>query len=908
MQDQRLISPGPYRATKLWGEVTRLFRAGMPVRRHRLHLRSHDRCFTAAEAADWLHALLRDNRNFGPTVTREQTLQLLGKFLKNHVVEDVKGRWGTEAVRDDSKLYRFPVASPAKSMSGGSRQPLSERNSGSVARRRLGLKADAPPSLWSGSTSPARAKATFNPDEWRNVALALLCEALSLPSLAGLLDPASVDPTHIMRNVQGAGRRGLVILQDDTDDLPHWVLTAMKCLANWPGSEAGRSESYPGFERDVFGSVSQHFCSLADPLLTFPLYRLFVGVLVLTGYVLEEEPPPPPAHRERRPTEPLARRDQRWAPPPPPPILRRTPTPTLAPAHLPWASAENLLLSFTSAGNASDAVPAAPFRRAAPVRVKRHDSVTRAAPAGDPPRLVRPAPRPAPLPLHRGRSHHALAVLEEEEVDDGDGDVSPWAPAQRCFSLDSLAAAGSAELPTWVRPVGRAESFLLKRLQQQQPKHQQLQQYHHYQQQQQYHHYQQQQQYHQQQQQYHQQQQQLHHQQQHHQHQQYQQYPQYHRQQHQQHQQQLGEAGDPERLDQDVQEWGTTQRPRSWHTCLPEYTGDPRWDGGFGGVAGGGTSRSPPPERRSSAEPRPRVASLSACERRMQAGRRRAASCADVHGAARADAGWGRRGGLALGASAGDLGATPSPTPSPTPSYLGVQSAASGPTLVPSPEGAGREAACVAALRVCCLLLPPPSRRRLQLVTRMAARAIANGRLPPLHTTRGTRAHIVESLAPCVLRARDGEGAEGDALVSARLLTLLVENHGEVLFSSIPEPLARLARGESSAERTPPRMQELLEDHSPSPIRLRSHTSSPIRPITGLSEHPRRSASDGSVSPRDRRKRSQEYPASPRLQQLDAQRPRDAAKGPARTRPNIKPPLLLLAMTKPFKRKSSLRC
>uniref|UniRef100_S4RI71 DEP domain-containing protein n=1 Tax=Petromyzon marinus TaxID=7757 RepID=S4RI71_PETMA len=228
-------------ATVQWGEVTRLFRAGMPVRRHRLHLRSHDRCFTAAEAADWLHALLRDNRNFGPTVTREQTLQLLGKFLKNHVVEDVKGRWGTEAVRDDSKLYRFPVASPAKSMSGGSRQPLSERNSGSAARRRLGLKADAPPSLWSGSTSPARVKATFNPDEWRNVALALyvrffesesvedcagnrclcvcmcrLCEALSLPSLAGLLDPASVDPTHIMRNVQGAGRRGLVILQDDT--------------------------------------------------------------------------------------------------------------------------------------------------------------------------------------------------------------------------------------------------------------------------------------------------------------------------------------------------------------------------------------------------------------------------------------------------------------------------------------------------------------------------------------------------------------------------------------------------------------------------------------------------------------------------------------------------------------------
>uniref|UniRef100_S4RI59 DEP domain-containing protein n=1 Tax=Petromyzon marinus TaxID=7757 RepID=S4RI59_PETMA len=223
-------------ATVQWGEVTRLFRAGMPVRRHRLHLRSHDRCFTAAEAADWLHALLRDNRNFGPTVTREQTLQLLGKFLKNHVVEDVKGRWGTEAVRDDSKLYSFgesaPFASPPQkkhpNRSHDTKGPITlaklpESGFKSVASattlsatRRLGkpTERDSEADAQEWSTSPARVKATFNPDEWRNVALALLCEALSLPSLAGLLDPASVDPTHIMRNVQGAGRRGLVILQD----------------------------------------------------------------------------------------------------------------------------------------------------------------------------------------------------------------------------------------------------------------------------------------------------------------------------------------------------------------------------------------------------------------------------------------------------------------------------------------------------------------------------------------------------------------------------------------------------------------------------------------------------------------------------------------------------------------------
>lgn len=37
--------------------------------------------------------------------------------------------------------------------------------------------------------------------------------------------------------------------------------------------------SYPGFERDVFKSVSDYFHSLPQPLLTFQYYELFVNVL-----------------------------------------------------------------------------------------------------------------------------------------------------------------------------------------------------------------------------------------------------------------------------------------------------------------------------------------------------------------------------------------------------------------------------------------------------------------------------------------------------------------------------------------------------------------------------------------------------------------------------------------------------
>lgn len=87
--------------------MTKLFRAGMPLKKHRQHFRVYMSCFTASAAVDWLHELLKNNSNFGPEVTRHQTVQLLKKFLKNHVIEDVKGRWGMEDLEDNSQLYRY---------------------------------------------------------------------------------------------------------------------------------------------------------------------------------------------------------------------------------------------------------------------------------------------------------------------------------------------------------------------------------------------------------------------------------------------------------------------------------------------------------------------------------------------------------------------------------------------------------------------------------------------------------------------------------------------------------------------------------------------------------------------------------------------------------------------------------
>ena len=75
-------------------------------------------------------------------------------------------------------------------------------------------------------------------------------------------------------------------MEDKRDDLPHWVLSAMKCLANWPRqlrTVNGRESclpSYPGFEQDVFNVVKDYFLDLKEPLTTFGLYDHFLDAYI----------------------------------------------------------------------------------------------------------------------------------------------------------------------------------------------------------------------------------------------------------------------------------------------------------------------------------------------------------------------------------------------------------------------------------------------------------------------------------------------------------------------------------------------------------------------------------------------------------------------------------------------------
>ncbi|NXX69785.1 DEP1A protein, partial [Spizella passerina] len=122
-------------------------------------------------------------------------------------------------------------------------------------------------------------------ETWRNIIQIHLQTILGLPSLEEVLQPAQIIPEFVMYNVSNTSKHGVVILQDKAEDLPHWVLSAMKCLAYWPRNKDMSQDTYSGFERDVFRTVADYFLSLPEPLLTFEYYELFVNILVLCGYI-----------------------------------------------------------------------------------------------------------------------------------------------------------------------------------------------------------------------------------------------------------------------------------------------------------------------------------------------------------------------------------------------------------------------------------------------------------------------------------------------------------------------------------------------------------------------------------------------------------------------------------------------
>ncbi|NWR87384.1 DEP1A protein, partial [Furnarius figulus] len=287
-----------------WHDVAARFRAGMPQRRHRQLLRQHPRCFSAGEAQRWLRRELRDR--LGAELSAEQARRLLGKFLQSHIIEDIHGRWGHDSLGHDSALYRFPSTSPVKPPPSPSREnsenfptdigklfKLPHLSKRTLKKRESlqsleNLEKNRPDVIKENKEDTLPRKEIsqeYVHETWRNIILIHLQSILGLPSLEGVLQPTQLVPEHIVYNVSSTSRHGVVVLHNKSEDLPHWVLSAMKCLAYWPRNNDMSQATYSGFERDVFRTVADYFLSLPEPLLTFEYYDLFVNVLVMCGYI-----------------------------------------------------------------------------------------------------------------------------------------------------------------------------------------------------------------------------------------------------------------------------------------------------------------------------------------------------------------------------------------------------------------------------------------------------------------------------------------------------------------------------------------------------------------------------------------------------------------------------------------------
>ncbi|XP_071953815.1 DEP domain-containing protein 1B-like isoform X3 [Antedon mediterranea] len=323
----------PFRATRLWNGLIKEFRNGIYPKRHRWRMRYYDNCFTSSEAIEFLLIHLHNDPSFGPWVTRDQALRLLTKFIENHVIIEVKSSSSKGPFEDDGRLYRMCPFSPIKKLRSAlnSRTNLRELAEASPKKRpKSSVKpkkiVSTPPtsSLSVPFSKPAlkevkeqqefvrHSSALLRVNEqqefvrrpsarlksckviprsigkveyqevWKSSALTRLQRITGVSTIEDFVRVDEIQACDIIQNNLKISHNKIVIIEDKSQDLPHWVLSAMRCLAHWPDrADETVLPSYPGFERDVFKTVSNYFHSQPEPLLTYNLYDIITGSFCL---------------------------------------------------------------------------------------------------------------------------------------------------------------------------------------------------------------------------------------------------------------------------------------------------------------------------------------------------------------------------------------------------------------------------------------------------------------------------------------------------------------------------------------------------------------------------------------------------------------------------------------------------
>ncbi|XP_017494092.1 PREDICTED: DEP domain-containing protein 1A-like, partial [Rhagoletis zephyria] len=252
-----------FKATRIWNEILQAFYLGIELKKHSRTMKTYHDCFTASQAVDWLKNYLRECEHFRDRkVTRFQALNLLRKYHKSCIIERVreKGKEGKE-LQDNNELYRFSISAnenlPFLNASRSEADLLGATTSEPLK--------DEPPVELTLNEKVFAYKSTIY-EQMRAVQ----------PCIGDWLKLEKIDGTTLYNNITRVNANGVVQLSDKTADLPHWIMSAMKCLANWPKASGSGNclPKYPGFEYDVFILVRDYFINLEEPIIPFEYYKL----------------------------------------------------------------------------------------------------------------------------------------------------------------------------------------------------------------------------------------------------------------------------------------------------------------------------------------------------------------------------------------------------------------------------------------------------------------------------------------------------------------------------------------------------------------------------------------------------------------------------------------------------------
>lgn len=260
---QTNANPGKtqFKATKIWNEILQAFYLGIKLGKHRRNMKTYHDCFVATEAVNWLKNYLRQCEHFqnnGNKVTRFQALNLLRKYHKSNIIERVKNNKNHKELQDNTELFRFTVD----------------------ANENLPFLAVSKSEVDLLETREDKLSIELNLNEKISAHKQTTCQHIInlMPNFTKFIKLEKINGSDIFNNITRLNANGVVQLADKSQDLPHWIMSAMKCLANWPKASGSGNclPKYPGFEFDVFKLIRDYFINLEEPLIPFEFYSLLM--------------------------------------------------------------------------------------------------------------------------------------------------------------------------------------------------------------------------------------------------------------------------------------------------------------------------------------------------------------------------------------------------------------------------------------------------------------------------------------------------------------------------------------------------------------------------------------------------------------------------------------------------------